>query len=222
MSKKDNIIRNLSEVRAKMDDAAKNAGRAPETVRLIPVTKTVDIATTQIIHELGFNELGENRVEVAQEKIESMASSIKWHMIGTIQRRKAKMAVTLFDRVDSVDRLSLAQELNKRCLEFGKQLEILVQLNISREESKQGIGEDDLDATLDKIAALDQLDVKGLMTMAPAGSTETEIRGYFESMRKLAERFSLPELSMGMTNDYEWAIEEGATEVRIGSALFKD
>jgi hypothetical protein len=221
MSKKDNIVRNLDEIRGKMDLAAKKAGRAPGSVRLIPVTKTVDIATTQIIYDLGFHELGENRVEAAQEKIESMDSSIKWHMIGTIQRRKAKLAVQLFDRVDSVDRSSLAQELNKRCEEFGKHLEILVQVNVSGEESKQGIAAEELDAALVEFGNLERLEVKGLMTMAPAMSTETEIRGYFQLMRKLAEKYSLPELSMGMTNDYEWAIEEGATEVRIGSALFK-
>ena len=221
MSKKDNIIKNLNEIREKMGQAAKKAGRSPDSVRLIPVTKTVDIPTTQIIHDLGFNELGENRVEAAEEKIESMSSAIKWHMIGTIQRRKAKLAARLFDRVDSVDRLSLAQELNKRCLEIEKRMEILIQVNISGEDSKQGVGQEELGAVLDEIQKMENLDVKGLMTMAPATSTETEIRGYFQSMRELSEQNALSELSMGMTNDYEWAIEEGATEVRIGSAIFK-
>jgi hypothetical protein len=221
MSKKDNIVRNLNEIREKMARSAQKAGRASDSVRLVPVTKTVDITTTQILIDLGFEELGENRVETAQEKIESMSASIKWHMIGTVQRRKAKLVAQLFDRVDSVDRMSLAHELNKRCREIGKQIEILVQVNISGEESKQGVRQEELGAALDEMAHLDQLNLKGLMTMAPAAASEMEIRGYFQSMRRLSEKHALPELSMGMTNDYEWAIEEGATEVRIGSALFK-
>jgi len=217
---RERIAQNLEEVRARITEAARRAGRSPESVRLVAVTKSVGIAEAQALLDLGVTDLGENRVDIAQNKIEAIEKPVCWHMIGNVQRRKARDIVVLFDRVDAVDRIEVAEALDKRCRELGKILPILIEVNVSGEESKHGFEPDEVAGIIDRIGALDALRVEGLMTMAPfVGDPET-VRPVFARLRDLAAQLDLHALSMGMTNDFEVAIEEGATEVRVGTALF--
>ena len=204
-----------------MAEAARRSGRSPEDVRLVAVTKTVGIEEIRILHDLGETDLGENRLEIATPKIQAFGRAVTWHMIGNVQRRKARDIVALFDCVDAVDRLSLAEALDKRCADQGKRLDVLLEVNVSGEESKHGLNPADLDSAVDAIGRLERLRIRGLLTMAPFVADPEETRPVFAALRELAERFGFPGLSMGMTNDFEVAIEEGATQVRIGSALFR-
>ncbi|MDQ1256212.1 MAG: dependent protein [Candidatus Hydrogenedentes bacterium] len=214
------IQNNLAEVRRRIQAAAERAGRTPDTVRLVAVTKTVGVEEARIIHDLGVQDLGENRVHVAQDKIERLDRPARWHMIGNCQRRKAREVVALFDCVDAVDRVKLAEALQRRCEERDKTLRILIEVNVSGEDAKQGIAPGEIAAVLRQVKQFDRLTVDGLMTMAPFVDDPEQARPVFAGLRALAQDLGLPELSMGMTNDYEVAIEEGATQVRIGSALF--
>lgn len=204
-----------------MADAALRGGRDPAKVRLIPVTKSVGEAEARVLAELGYTELAENRVDVARPKIEALGADLRWHMVGHIQRKKARDVVALFDRVDSVDRMDLAEELNKRCAAANKRLEVLIQVNVSGEASKGGFSCAETPEACGRIMEMEQLDVRGLMTMAPIVEDVEETRACFAKLAELGARLNLPELSMGMSQDFEVAVEEGATEVRIGTALFK-
>jgi pyridoxal phosphate enzyme (YggS family) len=215
---RDRIARNLEVVRARIARATERAGRAPDTVRLVAVTKTVGIAEARILAELGVTDLGENRVEDARGKIETLDRPACWHMIGSVQRRKARDVAALFHRVDSVDRLELAEALDRRAAELGKVLPVLIEVNVSGEASKHGIG--DFEASLTRMQEMSNLRVEGLMTMAPLVEDPEAVRPVFARLRQLAGHAGLAELSMGMSNDFEVAIEEGATQVRIGTALF--
>ena len=215
------ISENIHSIEGRIARAAERAGRAPGGIKLIPVTKSVGEEEARILVELGYAELGENRVETARPKIEALGADVRWHMIGHIQRRKAREVVALFDRVDSVDRLDLAAELEKRCGAAGKTLDVLLQVNVSGEESKGGFTGESIQDALEKISGMPHLRVMGLMTMAPIVDDPEEARPVFARLRELAETLGLKELSMGMTNDFEVAVEEGATEVRIGTAIFK-
>jgi len=188
----------------------------------VAVTKTVGVGEMRLLHELGVRHVGENRLEVARPKREDFnPADLCWHMIGNIQRRKARDIVAAFDRVDAVDRLSLAQTLQDRCEELDRTLRCLVEVNVSGEAAKHGFAPGELGDALARMGGLDRLVVEGLMTMAPWGAEETVVRGVFRRLRELAETHGLTTLSMGMTDDYEIAIEEGATEVRVGRALFE-
>jgi hypothetical protein len=215
------IARNLSDILQRMAAAAERGGRAPEDVRLLPVTKTVGVVEVRILHELGIPAFGENRVETARAKIESLAGAVRWHMIGSIQRRKVKDVVALFDCAEAVDRLELAETLQRRCEEQDKRLPILLEVNVSGESAKHGFAPSEVAESLRQIRAFDRLTVEGLMTMAPFDAPEPVLRSTFRGLRELAETLGLRELSMGMTDDFEIAIEEGATQVRIGRALFE-
>ena len=217
---KQTIEKNLADIRQRMARAAERGGHAAGEVRLVAVTKTVDAEAIRALHELGVTHIGENRVQVARPKIDRLPDSICWHMVGHIQRRKAKDVAALFDKVDSVDRLRLANELQRRCEESDRHLDILVEANVAGEEAKHGFSPDTLADGLARMRALDRLHVRGLMTMAPFGAEESVLREVFGTLRRLAHDHGLPEVSMGMTDDFEVAIEEGATEVRIGRALF--
>jgi pyridoxal phosphate enzyme (YggS family) len=220
------IRANLIDVKDRIASAARRSGRPADTVRLVAVTKAVGLEEVRILHDLGQRDFGENRVLDAQPKIESFQSVIAeqdrpcWHMIGNLQRRKARLAVSLFDCVDSVDRLDLAQTLNRRCEEAGRRLSILVEVNVSSEASKHGLAPNELPSTLDALRNLEHLKVQGLMTMAPFEQDPEATRPVFAKLRELSEEFDLPELSMGMSNDFDVAVEEGATQVRIGTTLF--
>ncbi len=216
------IIRtNLAHIEARIAAAAKRAGRSAGEVRLIPVTKTVGIEECRILRELGYTHLGENRIENAEGKIAALGPPVEWHMVGHVQRRKAREVAALFSRVDSVDRLELAEALEARSAALAKKLPVLLEVNVSGEDAKSGFAPAELPQALDTIRGMPHLIVEGLMTLAPLVDNPEQVRPVFRALRELAAGLGLKALSMGMSNDYEVAIEEGATEVRIGTAIFK-
>lgn len=220
MPARDVIERNLEEIRRRISEAALRAGRAPDSIRLVAVVKTVGIEEIRTLLEFGVADVGENRVEGARSKVEAVGSKARWHMIGTVQRRKAGDVAALFDCVDSVDRIESAEALDRKCAERGKVMPVLLEVNVSGEASKHGFTPPELPAALERIASLPHIRAEGLMTMAPLVDDLEQVRPVFAGLRKLAEPLGLRELSMGMSNDFEVAIEEGATQVRIGTALF--
>ena len=231
------LERNLESVRQRIVDAAHRAGRAPDEVTLVAVTKTQPPEVIRAAYELGVRCFGENRVEEAEAKAGALPSDSEWHMIGHIQSRKARRVVPLFGYVHSVDSTKLARRLDRLCEGRGEPLPILVELNVSGEESKYGFRaagwftdvsvRESLLSDLRQIADLPHLEVRGLMTMAPIVTTAESARPVFQHLRRLREelRSEIPHsswdhLSMGMTDDFEVAIEEGATLIRVGRAIF--
>ncbi len=185
------------------------------------VTKSVGLDELRVLAQLGVTDVGENRPESAGEKMRAMAGRVCRHMIGNLQRRKVREAIELFDRIDALDRIELAEVIERRCAGTGRVMPVLIEVNVSGETSKHGFRAKDLPGALDAISAMPHLRVEGLMTMAPAVSDPGEVRAVFRALRDLAQAHGLPIVSMGMSDDFEIAIEEGSTEVRIGSALFK-
>lgn len=212
---------NLRAIQTRIAAACQQSGRDQSEVDLVAVTKFVDVETAQCLLDLGLTHLGENRIEIAREKIEALGNAPTWHMIGNIQRRKVRKVLELFDVIDAVDRLSLAESLEKHCQETGQTCPILLELNIAGETAKHGLTPDQLDGALKAIQHCEHLQVEGLMTMAPLGAEEKDLRKTFSTLRSLADDFGLKTRSMGMSNDFEIAIEEGSTQVRIGRALYK-
>ena len=159
----------LQEVRERIAAVAGRAGRRPEDIRLVAVTKSVGVSEIRVLLELGVTHLGENRVDQAAQKIAEIGAGPTWHMIGNIQRRKARDVVALFDRADAVDRVSLAETLEQRCADSGKQLPILIEVNVSGEEAKHGFAPGELEDALAEIGAMEHLHVEGLMTMGATG-----------------------------------------------------
>ena len=221
---------NIKNIYRRMSHAAMKAGREPEEVKLIAVTKTVDAETIIRAVEIGLRDFGENRVQEAEQKISDIGSVIShsrvvWHLIGHLQKNKARAAVRLFDLIHSVDSAELAAELNKQAERIGKIQDILVQVNLSGEESKHGVAEDQVMPLLAMITELKHLRPRGMMTIPPYFDDPEKVRPYFRRLRELREEagrngFTLSELSMGMSNDFETAILEGATIVRIGTSIF--
>lgn len=232
------IAKNLERVRQRIAEACLRAGRSPEEVTLVAVSKTRTIEEIAEAYACGVRHFGENRVEEAEEKVpllqERFAQEpIVWHLIGHVQSRKAKRAVAVADIIHSVDSLKLARRLDRFAAEAGKRLPVLLELNVSGEASKYGFPaweEELVQAFLEEakeLASLEHLEVRGLMTMAPIVEDQEEARPFFQRLRVirdlLRERLSFSswdELSMGMTDDFEVAVEEGATLVRIGRAIF--
>lgn len=216
------IQRNLGLVRDRIAGAAERAGRDPGTVTLVAVTKYVDLDAVRALHDLGVVHFGESRVETAAPKIDALAGSgLVWHMIGNVQRRKTKDVVRLFDRIDALDRMSLGAAIQERCAALDTQATVLVEVNVSGEAQKHGFAPGVLTEALGGIAEFDRITVRGLMTMAPLDAPPEAVRALFIQLASLANQHRLPDVSMGMSNDYEIAIEAGATEVRVGSALFE-
>ena len=223
-------IENASLILKKMSHAAMRAGRSPDAVRLVAVTKNVDAETIKKAVDAGLRCFGENRVQEAQKKISDLISEIsnsriEWHLIGHLQKNKAKYAVQLFDLIHSVDSIELAEELNRQAEKAGKIQRILIQVKLSEEETKHGVSEKELVSLLEEIKGLHNLKLEGLMTMPPYFEDAEKARPYFKRLRDIRDEdeskgYSLPELSMGMSGDFEVAIEEGATMVRIGTAIF--
>ncbi|MGA2525721.1 MAG: YggS family pyridoxal phosphate-dependent enzyme [Smithellaceae bacterium] len=223
-----NISDNINTIKQRIVSAAVKCGRDPDSIKLLAVTKT--IPTEYIIKAIdaGITMLGENYVQEAKDKITAIGSRARWHMIGHLQTNKAKYAVIFFDYVHSVDRLELAQELDKRAGLINCKLNVLIEVNVSGEESKSGIPADNTPALIKQISGLENLAVRGLMTMAPYSNNPENARPYFSALRNLRDNISrqqipgiqMEELSMGMTDDFAVAIEEGATIVRIGRAIF--
>lgn len=217
----DRIARNLAGIRRRMAEAAARAGRNAASVRLIAVTKSVGLAEIQALHEAGVTEMGENRVEVAVPKIAAGLKGLVWHMIGPLQTRKASEVVAAFSHFDAIDRIRAAEALQSRCEEQDRTMRVLVEVNVSGEASKHGFEPDDLPRVLADLRSFDRLQLDGLMTMAPYGAEDPFLRKCFRTLKHLADTQGLAELSMGMTDDFEIAIEEGATQVRVGRALFQ-
>jgi pyridoxal phosphate enzyme (YggS family) len=222
------LAANLAQVRSNIERAAQHSGRSPREITLIAVSKTVSLEAVKIAYNLGVTDFGENRVQDALPKIaEFHPQDVRWHMIGHLQSNKASKVVGAFDSVQSVDNLHLAQVLSRHAEEHGKRLPVLLQVNVAGEESKEGMSPAEAPVLARQIAALPALEVQGLMTIAPLVEDPEEVRMVFRGLRDLRERLrqELPDcgwqhLSMGMTDDYRVAIEEGATIVRIGRAIF--
>lgn len=213
------IAANLLRIRARIGMAAARAGRDAGSVRLIGVTKAAGVEEARMLLDLGVVDLGENRIEHARGMVAALPGA-RWHMIGSCQRRKAGEVVALFSYVDSVDRIELAEALGRRCDEQDRTLRVLLEVNVSGEDAKHGFEPREVGGALDAIRAIDRLAVDGLMTMAPLADDPEEARPVFAGLRRLAEDCGLRELSMGMSNDFEVAVEEGATQIRIGTLLF--
>jgi pyridoxal phosphate enzyme (YggS family) len=225
----DSIKERLEKVKDRIKKAAEACNRNPQTIRLVAVSKTVPADRVREAIEAGVKNLGENYVQEAREKINSLTDfPVNWHFIGHLQTNKAKYAVRLFDLIHSVDSLKLSRELNKQAQKNGKIQQILIQVNISREETKSGISVDEAINLVDEISHLENLSIKGLMTMPPYFNQPERVRPFFSALRELRDQIkekaipnmSMDELSMGMTGDFEAAIEEGATMVRVGMAIF--
>ncbi|MGD9083204.1 MAG: YggS family pyridoxal phosphate-dependent enzyme [Desulfobacterales bacterium] len=223
------MIKRLRAVKNRIQTAARASGRNPETIRLVAVSKTVPTTRVRQAIQAGVTILGENYVQEARTKFNDLATyPVSWHFIGHLQSNKAKYAVRLFDLIHSVDTLKLARELDKQSRKINKIQEILIQVNISEEASKSGVNVKDSFSLLKDISRLENLSVKGLMTMPPYFNAPEKVRPYFTALRGLRDHLeqqgilnvSLNELSMGMTGDFEVAIQEGATLVRIGTAIF--
>ncbi|NPV05462.1 MAG: YggS family pyridoxal phosphate-dependent enzyme [Syntrophaceae bacterium] len=223
------VRENILRVRERIAAAAARAGRDPAGVRLMGVTKTVGDDRIRQAIEAGIDIIGENYVQEARRKIELMGKSVEWHFIGHLQTNKAKYAVRLFDMIHSVNRVSLAEELNRRAAAAGVACRVLIEVNLAGEESKSGAAPDEVPGLIRAIAAgMPSLSIQGLMTMAPWYDDPEKARPCFAGLRMLRDRIAaenipnvtLRELSMGMTDDFEVAVEEGATIVRIGRAIF--
>jgi pyridoxal phosphate enzyme (YggS family) len=215
----------MKRVRERIVLAARRAGRAPDAVRLVAVTKGVDadrirrIASEPVL-------LGESRVQEAVAKQESLArfdelkGKIVWHMIGHLQRNKVKEVLGRFDLIHSVDSLPLAREIDRQSARSGIRQQVLLEVNLAGEKSKHGFAPDDLDAAFGEIKGLPHVRVRGLMVIPPLPERPEDSRPFFRRLRGLGEGLDLPELSMGMSGDFEVAVEEGATLVRVGTAIF--
>jgi pyridoxal phosphate enzyme (YggS family) len=215
----------IDRVRQAIAAAARRAGRDPDGVRLVAVTKTVPPERIREAVAAGLTVFGENRVQEARDKIPALPPELTWHMVGALQRNKARLAARLFGMIESVDRMSLARTLSDAA---GAPLPVLVQVNIGREPQKAGVHPDGLPELLRQLAGLDGIAVRGLMAIPPWEDDPEASRPHFRALRELAAAMrrleiagvALDELSMGMTSDYEVAIEEGATLVRVGTAIF--
>lgn len=233
------IADNLARVHDRIAAACAKSGRRPGDVTLVAVTKHADIPDIAALVGLGQTVLAENRVQALAERVPavaeavgaSAAATVRWHMIGTLQRNKVKAVLPLVELIHSVDSLPLAQEISKRAGERGRPARVLVQVNVSGEASKEGVRPEEAAALAEQAAALPALIVGGLMTMAPQEDDPERTRPVFAGLRKLFERVrerlgpraaEFRDLSMGMSNDYPVAVEEGATLVRVGTALFAD
>jgi PLP dependent protein len=214
------IRANLERVRERLTRAAERAGRRASDVLLIGVSKTVEVARIRQAIEAGVPALGENRVQEARDKVTELGRPVPWHLIGHLQTNKVRDALELFDVVHSLDRLDLAKELDKRARARGRTVDVLVEVNVAGEASKGGVGPDGLGELLDAVAAMSAVKVRGLMAIPPEAKEPDDSRVWFRALRKLGERYSFTQLSMGMSGDFEVAIEEGATMVRVGTAIF--
>jgi len=219
------IADNVRRVAEKVSWAAARAGRRLEDIRLVAITKTVDLERIKEAVESGVRVFGENYVQEAREKVAAIGHGIEWHMTGHLQKNKVRDVVNLFDMVQTIDSLELAQEVDKRAGAVGKVMQALVEVNIGGEESKSGIDKDKLIPFLNSARGMKNISIKGLMAIPPYLDDPEKVRPYFKALKRLldsanGEGFPLSELSMGMSHDFEVAIEEGATMVRIGTAIF--
>ena len=214
------IRANLERVRERVARAAVRAGRRAGDVLLVGVSKTVDVGRIRQAIEAGVPALGENRVQEARGKVAEIGRPVPWHLVGHLQTNKVRDALELFDVIQSLDRLELAKELDKRARARGRTVDTLVEVNVGGETSKGGVGPDGLGELLEAVRGLPHVKVRGLMAIPPEAKEPDDSRAWFRALRKLGEHHGLSELSMGMSGDFEVAIEEGATVVRVGTAIF--
>ena len=220
--------KNLEIIEENICKACEKAGRERSEVTLIAVSKTKPLEDLQAVYDLNIRDFGENKVQELTGKIEAMPEDIRWHMIGHLQRNKVKYIVDKVELIHSVDSLRLAEEISKQAIKKNVNVNILVEINIGDEESKFGISADEVKVLVRDIAKLDNIKVQGLMCVAPYVVDSEENRAFFHKIKDLSvdimkeniDNVNMNVLSMGMSNDYQVAIEEGATMVRIGSNLF--
>ena len=219
----------LERVRERIRQAAKACGRPESDIRLVAVSKTMPAEIVKEAIDIGMTDFGENYIQEAREKITTLsAHPVTWHYIGHLQSNKAKYAVRMFDLIHSVDSLKLAKELDKYAQKIDKVQAILIQVNVAKEDSKSGVYIEDTLRLVSETSQLENIAVKGLMTMPPYFNAPEKVRPFFAALRQLRDQIknenmpniSMAELSMGMTGDFEAAIEEGATMVRVGTAIF--
>jgi hypothetical protein len=219
---------NVARVRERVAAACRRCGRAPDDVKLLAISKTFPPESIRAAYEVGLRDLGENRVQEAKAKRPALADlSITWHLVGHLQTNKAKAARELFHWVHSVDSFRLAQKLDQAAAPGGR-LPILLEVNLGGEESKAGVGAPEIAQLAEQISQLATLEIRGLMVIPPFFDDPEQVRPYFRRLRELAQEIdargianvSMRELSMGMSNDFEVAIEEGATIIRVGTAIF--
>jgi hypothetical protein len=219
------IKENLLRVMERLEKAAQRSKRDPSEIKLVAVSKTVEAARIKEAIEAGVSILGENYVQEAKRKIEEIGRSVAWHFIGHLQSNKAKYVVYLFDMIHSLDNIPLAEELSRRAEQADRMIKVLIEINLSGEATKFGTDEGEILNLARRILQLSHLSLEGLMTMPPYFDSPEMSRPYYVKLRELKERLvregiPMKELSMGMSNDFEIAIEEGATYVRVGTAIF--
>lgn len=222
------IKNNLEIIKEKIKKATLKTNRNPEEIKLVAVTKTATIEQIKEAISAGVKIIGENKVQEAKEKYQILSADIDWHLVGHLQTNKVKYAIEIFDLIHSVDSIKLAKEIDKRSLQFGMITNVLVEVNVSGEETKYGIKAEEVEPFLKEISEFSRIKVRGLMTIAPIAEDKEEVRPYFRKLRKLFEKIKIENmknirmdyLSMGMTEDFEVAIEEGANMVRIGRGIF--
>ncbi|WP_147802403.1 YggS family pyridoxal phosphate-dependent enzyme [Alkalicoccus halolimnae] len=220
------VEENLQRIQERINNAANVAGRNPEDIHIVAVTKYVTIERAEEAVKAGIKHLGENRLEGAMEKYEAIGDQVSWHFIGSLQSRKVKDMIHAYDYIHSLDRTSLAKEINKRS-EEGQTVKCFVQVNVSGEESKAGLAPAQTLEFIETLKKYPAVEVVGLMTMAPYEEKPEKVRDYFRNLKHLRDEVRLQgfphapckELSMGMSNDFEIAVEEGATFIRVGSSL---
>lgn len=219
---------NLNDIKDRIAVAAIKSGRQPEEITLITVTKTLPIDVINAAITYGITDIGENKVQEVMDKYDHILNEPKWHLIGHLQTNKVKYIADKVSLIHSVDSLRLAEEISKRCEKLETVMDILIQINVADESTKFGIQRDEIFELVEQVSLLTNVRIKGLMTIAPNIEDEQELRKYFSEMKDIFEtlkktmynRVDMTYLSMGMTNDYEIAIEEGANMVRIGTGIF--
>ena len=211
---------NLDNVQDAVARACERSSRKSDDVLVIAVSKTVEAERIARAIEAGVKALGENRVQEAKDKVAALGRPVPWHLIGSLQTNKAKDAVQLFDWIHSVDREELARELDRRAHQAQRRVKVLVQVNVGEEPQKSGVHPDELKPLLDAMTGCRNLDVRGFMCIPPAAESAEASRKWFRRLRELRDAAGLEHCSMGMSGDFEVAIEEGATMVRVGTAIF--
>lgn len=222
------IQQNINQIQKRIEAAAQRSGRKKEDILLLAVSKTIDVERIKEAVACGLKDLGENKVQEILEKYEPMGEEVKWHLIGHLQTNKVKYIIDKVKLIHSVESLKLAEEISKRAKKANKVMDILIEVNMAAEESKFGVAPEDTLSLIQKIALLDNICIRGLMTVAPFVENSEENRECFRRMKQLsvdinAEKIDnvyMDILSMGMSNDFEVAIEEGATIVRVGTSIF--
>ncbi|HEV2804465.1 MAG TPA: YggS family pyridoxal phosphate-dependent enzyme [Chthoniobacterales bacterium] len=222
----ENVAQNLEQVRTRIAEAAKKAGRQPDEIELVAISKTHEAEKVRAAFDAGQQLFGESRVQEARAKIPMLPAATRWHFVGRLQRNKIRHALPLFELFHSVDSFELARDINRIADEEGLNPRVLLEVNVAGEASKIGFAPDALRAHMNELLGLPRLTIEGLMTIPPLAPEPEDSRKYFVALRQLRDEFeaqfhlSLPHLSMGMSGDFQVAVEEGATLVRVGTAIF--